>query len=88
MEKDMYLNLPIQLFAAIDRDGKVTPIKFRYQDKSGEIFTIHVDEVISYKATSVGININAYCELDDRRRLFLLSYSYYDHCWKIGWIKN
>ena len=47
MESILCVNIPVQMISCTDTNGKITPIRFRFRDKSGEIITVTVEEILS-----------------------------------------
>ena len=47
METILCIDTPVQMISCTDTNGKITPIRFRFRDRSGELITINIDKVIS-----------------------------------------
>lgn len=41
------VNIPIQVFCLIDTNGKINPLRFRYETPDHQIETAHIEEIIS-----------------------------------------
>ena len=41
------INIPIQVFCMVDTNGKLHPLKFRYENEEHLIETVFIDEIIS-----------------------------------------
>lgn len=47
MESILCVDIPVQMISCTDTDGKITPIRFRFRDKTGELITVMIDKVLS-----------------------------------------
>ena len=47
LESILCVNIPVQMISCTDTDGKITPIRFRFRDKTGELVTVTVEKVLS-----------------------------------------
>jgi len=85
MDSFIHLGIPVQMISCTDTDGKITPLRFRFQDKNGEIITITIDTVIcrqqdtskSCTKFTCTANIHGIC------RTFVLIYNFCLHQWKM-----
>ena len=41
------INVPIQVFCLIDTNGRLNPLRFRYENKEHQIETAFIEEIIS-----------------------------------------
>lgn len=46
MESIFCINIPVQMISCTDTDGKITPMHFRFQDKSGNLNTIQISRIL------------------------------------------
>jgi hypothetical protein len=37
MESTLYVNIPVQMISCTDTDGKITPLRFRFRERDGEL---------------------------------------------------
>lgn len=61
MESIVCVDIPIQMISCTDTDGKITPLKFRFRDKSGEIITIIIEKILSTDQDRNRMGINFSC---------------------------
>lgn len=50
MESILCVDIPIQMISCTDTNGKITPIRFRFRDRNGELITINIEK--SFQQTS------------------------------------
>ena len=58
MESILCVDIPVQMISCTDTNGKITPMRFRFRDKTGELITITIDKVLSedQDRNKVGVN--------------------------------
>ena len=88
METILCIDTPVQMISCTDTNGKITPMRFRFRDRNGELITINVDEVISTDQEHglLGANFVCMAALYGTRRTFRLRYNYYTHEWRMAGI--
>lgn len=86
MESILCVNIPVQMISCTDTNGKITPMRFRFRDRNGELITVTIDEVLSedQSRNQVGINFSCSAILYGRRKTFTLWYSYFAHEWHLS----
>lgn len=86
MESMLHVNIPVQMIACTDTDGRITPIRFRFRDKTGELVTVTIDRVLSENQdrSSVGVTFSCAAVVYGRRKRFTLWYSYFAHDWHLS----
>ena len=86
MESILCVNIPVQMISCTDTNGKITPIRFRFRDRNGELITVTIDKVLSedQSRNQVGINFSCSAILYGRRKTFPLWYSYFAHEWHLS----
>lgn len=47
MESILCINIPVQMISCTDTDGKITPLRFRFRDNSGELITVQINHVLN-----------------------------------------
>lgn len=69
------------MISCTDTDGKITPMRFRFRDRSGELVTIGIDRILStyQERGSLGANFICTASLYGTQRTFRLRYNYYAH---------
>lgn len=69
-------------------EWEITPIRFRFRDRNGELVTINIDKIIStdQKRGSLGANFICTAALYGTQRTFRLRYNYYAHEWRMAGI--
>ena len=86
MESILCVNIPVQMISCTDTDGTITPMRFRFRDKSGEIITIKIEKILStdQDRNRMGINFSCTATLYGTQKKFTLWYSYTAHEWHIS----
>ena len=86
MESILCVNIPVQMISCTDTNGKITPIRFRFRDRNGELITVTIDKVLSedQSRNQGGINFSCSAILYGRRKTFTLWYSYFAHEWHLS----
>ena len=86
MESILCVNIPVQMISCTDTNGKITPIRFRFRDKSGEIITVTVEEILSEDQDRNRIAANYTCValIYGTKKTFALRYNYYAHEWHLS----
>lgn len=81
------VNIPVQMLAVTDRDGKVTPIWFRFETQEHHIEKVEIEKTISRdESNHVGIREKRFiCSaiIDGERRLMELRYHVENQKWRI-----
>lgn len=85
METILCIDTPVQMISCTDTDGKITPIRFRFRDRNGEIITIHIQKIIAtdQERGSLGANFVCAAVLYGMQKTFRLRYNYYAHEWRM-----
>lgn len=88
METILCIDISVQMISCTDTDGKITPMRFRFRDRSGELVRIDIDRVLStdQKRGSLGANFICTASLYGTQRTFRLRYNYYAHEWRMAGI--
>lgn len=86
METILCIDTPVQMISCTDTNGKITPMRFRFRDRNGELITVNIDEVIStdQKQGSLGANFICKASLYGTQKIFRLRYNYYAHEWRMA----
>lgn len=85
MESILRLEIPVQMIFCTDTDGKITPIRFRFRDRGGELIVVNINKVISsdQERNSMAAQFVCGAVFYGRQQTFQLRYSYYAHEWKM-----
>lgn len=85
MESLLCVDIPIQMISCTDTNGTITPLRFRFQDRNGELVTVTIDRVTStdQHVNKMGIHYSCEATIWGRKKSFQLRYSYYAHEWKL-----
>lgn len=88
METILCIDPPVQMISCTDTNGKITPMRFRFRDRNGELVTIHIDRVLStdQERGSLGANFICTASLYGTQRTFRLRYNYSAHEWRMAGI--
>lgn len=86
MESILCIDIPVQMISCTDTNGKITPIRFRFRDKTGEIITVKVEKVLSddQDKNRVGANFTCVAPIHGTQKTFNLRYNYYAHEWHLS----
>lgn len=88
MESILCIDIPVQMISCTDTTGKITPMKFRFCDRNGEIVTIAIDKILSTDQGSLGANFVCAATLYGTQKLFHLRYSYFTQKWQMSKISG
>lgn len=86
IESILCVDIPVQMISCTDTDGKITPIRFRFRDKTGEIITVTIDKVLSedQDRNRIGVNFSCVAVIHGSRKTFTLWYNYFAHEWHLS----
>lgn len=86
MESILCVDIPVQMISCTDTDGKITPLRFRFRDKNGELITITVDKVLNedHDRNRVGTNYTCTAMVHGTKKTFRLWYNYFAHEWRLS----
>ena len=86
MESILCVDIPIQMISCTDTNGKITPMRFRFRDKSGEIITVTVEKILSedQDRNRIAANYTCVAPIYGARKTFDLRYNYYAHEWHLS----
>lgn len=81
------VNIPVQMFAVTDRDGKLTPLWFRFETGEHQIEKVGIEKTIARdESYSVGVREKRFvCStvIAGERRLLELRYHVENQKWRI-----
>ncbi|MDE5748598.1 MAG: hypothetical protein K2H12_10375 [Acetatifactor sp.] len=86
MESILCVDIPIQMISCTDTSGKITPMRFRFRDKNGEIITVTIDKILSEDQgrNRVGANFSCAAQIYGSQKTFHLWYGYFSHEWRLS----
>lgn len=86
MESILCVDLPVQMISCTDTDGKITPMRFRFRDKNGELVTVTIDKVMSedQDRNRIGVNFSCNAVVYGTEKTFHLWYNYFAHEWRLS----
>ena len=86
MENILCIDIPVQMISCTDTDGKITPLRFRFRDKNGEIITITIEKILStdQDTNRIGIHFSCTATLYGTQKKITLWYSYTSHEWHMS----
>lgn len=80
-------NIPIQVLSLCGADGRMEPLRFRFEDEGHQMHTVKILEILDTRQVAyVGIEAFRYlcrAEEDGRSHLFELNYTVRSHRWNI-----
>ena len=78
-------NLPIQMLVCCDTDGRMQPLRFRFEDAEHRLHTAQIREILdSHKSEYVGIEAFFFvccAEVEGLKKLYELKYTIHTHKW-------
>ncbi len=88
METILCIDTPVQMISCTDTDGKITPMRFRFRDRNGELITINIEKSVSadQERSSLGANFICTAFLYGMQKTFRLRYNYHAHEWRMAGI--
>lgn len=86
MESILCVDIPVQMISCTDTNGKITPMRFRFKDKDGELITVTVEKVLSEEQdkSRTGASFTCTAPVYGTQKTFNLRYSYYAHEWHLS----
>ena len=86
LESILCVDIPVQMISCTDTNGKITPMRFRFRDKTGEIITVTIDKVLSedQDRNKIGVNYSCDAVICGTRKTFSLWYNYFAHEWHLS----
>lgn len=86
MESILCVNIPVQMISCTDTNGKITPMRFRFRDRTGELVTVTINKVLSedQDRNRVGVNFSCAAVVSGATRRFTLWYNYFAHEWHLS----
>lgn len=86
MESILCVDIPVQMISCTDTNGKITPMRFRFRDRNGEIITITINKILStdQERSSLGANFVCSALLYGTQKTFQLRYNYHAHEWRMS----
>ena len=89
MESILCVDIPIQMISCTDTNGKITPIRFRFLDNTGELVTVTINKILSpdQDKNRIGINFSCAARVHGAQKYFTLRYNYFAHEWRLARFK-
>ncbi len=89
MESILCVDIPVQMISCTDTDGKITPMRFRFRDKNGEIITVTIDKVLwdDQDKNRIGAAFSCSARIYGFGKTFRLRYNYFSHEWRLSGLK-
>lgn len=86
MESMLCVDIPIQMISCTDTNGKITPMRFRFRDKTGVIITVTIDEIPSMEqeGNRIGAKFSCAANIYGTQKTFNLWYNYFAHEWRLS----
>lgn len=86
MESILCVDIPVQMISCTDTNGKITPLRFRFKDKTGELITVTVNKILHEEQDKnrVGANYTCSATIYGSEKTFNLWYSYFSHEWRLS----
>ena len=84
MESLFQLNIPVQMISCTDTNGKITPMVFKFKDRSGEIITIKINQVKYAEYIYAGARFSCNAFINDVLKSFSLWYNFTSHDWRMN----
>lgn len=86
MESILCVDIPVQMISCTDTNGKITPLRFRFSDKTGELITVTIDRILSESQdkSRIGADYTCTAVIHGVSRTFRLRYNYFAHEWRLS----
>lgn len=86
VESILCVDIPVQMISCTDTNGKITPMRFRFRDKTGEVITVIIDEILSENQgdNRIGANFSCSATIYGSKKTFSLWYNYFAHEWRLS----
>ncbi|MCI9073700.1 MAG: hypothetical protein HFH80_13045 [Lachnospiraceae bacterium] len=86
MESILCVDIPVQMISCTDTNGKITPMRFRFRDKTGELVTVTIDKILAQDQdrNRVGAHFSCSACIYGRQKTFQLRYGYFSHEWRLS----
>lgn len=86
MESILCVDIPVQMISCTDTNGKITPLRFRFKDKTGELITVTVNKILNedQDKNRVGANYTCSATIYGTEKTFNLWYNYFAHEWRLS----
>lgn len=86
MESILCVDIPVQMISCTDTNGKITPLRFRFKDKTGELITVTVNKILNedQDKNRVGANYTCSATIYGTEKTFNLWYNYFAHEWHLS----
>jgi hypothetical protein len=87
MESIFLVHIPVQMISCTDTNGKITPMRFRFQDSTGEIITVLIDKILTREQSKMTSRYICSATVHGMTKEFCLWYSYMSHDWHMSWMQ-
>ena len=86
MESILCVDIPVQMISCTDTNGKITPLRFRFKDETGELITVTVNRILNedQDKNRVGANYTCSATIYGTEKTFNLWYNYFAHEWRLS----
>lgn len=86
MESILCVDIPVQMISCTDTNGKITPLRFRFRDRNGELVAVTIDKVLTadWNKNRVGANYTCTAVIHGTEKTFRLWYNYFSHEWRMS----
>ena len=83
-----YVNIPVQMFCAMDTTGRISPLRFRYETKEHAVETVQVERIIERGDRNfVGLREKQYIcavRMFGRQRIVEFRYNMDSQKWRVS----
>lgn len=86
MESILVIDIPVQMISCTDTNGRITPLRFRFMDKTGELIAVTIEKIVKSEQDISRIGAEYQCEasMQGMKRSFTLRYNYAAHEWHLS----
>lgn len=86
MESILCVDTPIQMISCTDTNGRITPMRFRFRDNTGELVTVTIDQVLSddQGRNRAAADFSCTAQVHGFQRTFRIRYNYFAHEWRLS----
>ena len=89
MESVLCVDIPVQMISCTDTNGRITPLRFRFRNRTGELVTVTIDRILSadQDRNRMGACFSCTAVVYGSQKTFRLRYSYLSRDWRLSRLK-
>ena len=86
MDSILRIDIPVQRISCTDTNGRITPMRFRFIDKTGELITVTIEKILKSEQdiSRIGAEYQCAAVIRGMQKTFSLRYNYTAHAWYLS----